>query len=128
MKESKVVTFIGGFYIFGGIIVLLSFIFNGSPLNVVFDLPNVPEYIVKLAIALIYIPLGYLYVKRVKYSNWVVVIFAIIFMCISAELVTEFEEQPFIGNLIYSIFVIVVTIVRRKEFTNKFCKLFKLTK
>ena len=64
MKESKVVSFIGGFYIFVGIIVLLSFVFNGSPLNAVFDLPNVPDYIVKLAIALIYIPLGYLYVKK----------------------------------------------------------------
>lgn len=41
MKESKVITFIGGFYIFGGIIVLLSLIFNGSALNIAFDLPNV---------------------------------------------------------------------------------------
>ena len=30
MKESKVITFIGGFYIFGGIIALLSLLFNGS--------------------------------------------------------------------------------------------------
>ena len=61
MKESKIVTFIGGFYIFGGIIVLLSLIFNGSELNVIFDLPNTPDYVVKLLIGLIYIPLGYLY-------------------------------------------------------------------
>ena len=58
MKESKVITFIGGFYIFGGIIVLLSLIFNGSALNIAFDLPNVPDYIVKLIVSLIYIPLG----------------------------------------------------------------------
>ena len=45
MKESKIVTFIGGFYIFGGIIVLLSLIFNGSELNVIFDLPNTPDYV-----------------------------------------------------------------------------------
>ena len=48
MKESKVITFIGGFYIFGGIIVLLSLIFNGSQLNTIFGLPNIPDYIVKL--------------------------------------------------------------------------------
>lgn len=74
MKESKVITFIGGFYIFGGIIVLLSLIFNGSALNIAFDLLNVPDYIVKLIVSLIYIPLGYLYINRIKNSNWVVLV------------------------------------------------------
>ena len=45
MKESKVITFIGRFYIFGGIIVLLSLIFNGSGLNMIFGVPNIPDYI-----------------------------------------------------------------------------------
>ena len=118
MKESKLVTFIGGFYIFGGIIVLLSLLFSGSQLNVVFDLPNVPDYIVKLLVGIIYIALGYLYIKRVKFSNWMMLILEIIFFCVSADLTTRFNEQPYIGNLIYSLFVIIVTIVRRKEFIN----------
>ena len=63
MKLSKLVTFIGGFYIFGGIIVLLSLIFGGSPLNTVFDLSDTYDKIVKLFIALIYIPLGFLYIN-----------------------------------------------------------------
>ncbi len=54
MNESKVITFIGGFYIFGGIIVFLSLIFNGSGLNIIFDLPNIPDYIVKLLVSFIY--------------------------------------------------------------------------
>lgn len=74
MKKSKVVTFIGCFYIFGGIIVLLSLLFNGSPLNIVFDAPSIPDYIVKLLVGFIYIPMGYLYVKRVKFSNWITLI------------------------------------------------------
>lgn len=37
MKKSKVITFIGGFYIFGGIISFLSLLLGGSPLNTVFD-------------------------------------------------------------------------------------------
>lgn len=118
MKESKIVTFIGGFYIFGGIIVLLSLIFNGSNLNILFDLPNIPDYIVKLVVGIIYIPLGYLYINRIKNSNWIILTLAIIFFVISASLTTEFNTQPFIGNLIYSLFVIVVTIIRRKEFTK----------
>lgn len=118
MKQSKVITFIGGFYIFGGIIVLLSLILNGSQLNIVFDLPNIPDYVVKLLVGVIYIPLGYLYIKRIKTSNWIILVLAIMFFCISADLTTQFNAQPFIGNLIYSLFVIVATFIRRKEFTN----------
>ena len=118
MKESKIVTFIGAFYIFGGIIVLLSLIFNGSNLNILFDLPHIPDYIVKLVVGIIYIPLGYLYINRIKNSNWIILTLAIIFFVISASLTIEFNTQPFIGNLIYSLFVIVVTIIRRKEFTK----------
>ena len=118
MKESKVITFIGGFYIFGGIIILLSLIFNGSALNIAFDLLNVPDYIVKLIVSLIYIPLGYLYINRIKNSNWVVLVLAIIFGCISASLTTKYNTQPFIGNLVYSCFVIVMTFLKRKEFKN----------
>ncbi len=125
MKESKVITFIGGFYIFGGIIVLLSLIFNGSALNIAFDLPNVPDYIVKLIVSLIYIPLGYLYINRIKNSNWVVLVLAIIFGCISASLTTKYNAQPFIGNLVYSCFVIVMTFLKRKEFKNDLKTLLK---
>ena len=128
MKESKVITFIGGFYIFGGIIVLLSLIFNGSALNIAFDLPNVPDYIVKLIVSLIYIPLGYLYINRIKNSNWVVLVLAIIFGCISASLTTKYNTQPFIGNLVYSCFVIVMTFLKRKEFKNGLKTLLKKNK
>ena len=59
MKKSKVITFIGGFYIFGGIISFLSLLLGGSPLNTVFDLPDIPDYVVKFLLAIIYIPAGY---------------------------------------------------------------------
>ena len=54
MKKSKVITFIGGFYIFGGIISFLSLLFGGSPLNTVFALPDIPDYIVKLLLRSVY--------------------------------------------------------------------------
>lgn len=37
MKKSKVITFIGGFYIFGGIISFLSLLLGGSPLNTIVE-------------------------------------------------------------------------------------------
>ena len=53
MKKSKVITFIGGFYIFGGIISFLSLLLGGRPLNTVFDLPDIPDYVVEFLLAII---------------------------------------------------------------------------
>ena len=118
MNQSKLITFIGGFYIFGGIIVLLSLFFDGGQLNIVFNLPNVPDRIVKAIVGMTYIPLGYLYVKRVHFSFWIMLILSIILFCVSADLTTELSTQPSIGNMIYSFFVVIVTVARRKEFCN----------
>lgn len=123
MKKSKVITFIGGFYIFGGIIALLSLTFNGSQLNTVFNLPDVPDYIVKLMLGLIYIPIGYLYIKRVNFSSWIILGLAVLTFCISADLTVKLNTQPYIGNLLYSLFVIIATIVKRNEFINNFTNL-----
>ena len=123
MKKSKVITFIGGFYIFGGIIALLSLIFNGSQLNTVFNLPDVPDYIVKLLLGIIYIPIGYLYIKRVNFSSWIILGLAVLTFCISADLTVKLNTQPYIGNLLYSLFVIIATIVKRNEFINSFTNL-----
>lgn len=123
MKKSKVITFIGGFYIFGGIIALLSLIFNGSQLNTVFNLPDVPDYIVKLLLGIIYIPIGYLYIKRVNFSSWIILGLAVLTFCISADLTVKLNTQPYIGNLLYSLFVIIATIVKRNEFVNNFTNL-----
>ena len=91
---------------------------DGSPLNTVFALPDVPDYIIKFLLAIIYIPAGYLFLKRVKFSNWLILVLAVLTFCISAELTTTFNAQPYIGNMLYSLFVIIATIIRRKEFTN----------
>lgn len=122
MEKSKLVTFIGGFYIFGGIIVLLSLVFNGSHINGVFNLSSVPDNIVKLVIGILFIPVGLLYMKRLKIAAYLIIIFSIIFFCISAELTTKFNTQPYIGNMLYSLFVLIVTIVKRKEFCNNLKK------
>ena len=123
MKKSKIITFIGGFYIFGGIIALLSLIFNCSQLNTVFNLPDVPDYIVKLLLGIIYIPIGYLYIKRVNFSSWIILGLAVLTFCISADLTVKLNTQPYIGNLLYSLFVIIATIVKRNEFINNFTNL-----
>lgn len=114
--ESKVVTFIGGFYVFGGVVVLLSLIFGGSSLNTTFSLPNIPDALVKSLVALVFIPMGILYTRRRKAAYWFILMFSIVFFCISADLVAQQNGQPYIGNMIYALFVAVVTIVKRKEF------------
>ena len=79
-----------------------------------FNLPNIPDYIVKLLLGIIYIPLGYLYIRRIKYTNWIILILAILTFFVSADLTTKLNIQPYIGNLLYSLFVIIATIIRRK--------------
>ncbi len=116
MVKSKLITFIGGFYMFGGVIVLLSLIFHGSTLNHVFGLPQVPDYLVKFIVAALYIPMGYFYMKRIKFAYWAILVLAILSFCISADLTTRFDIQPYIGNMIYSLFVIIVSLLKRKEF------------
>lgn len=116
--ESKIVTFIGGFYVFGGVIVLLSIMFGGSSLNMAFDLPDIPDVLVKLLVALIFIPMGFLYVKRKKAAFWFILLFSIVFFCVSADLAARENQQPYIGNMVYSLFVMVVTMIKRNEFKS----------
>ena len=123
MKKSKIITFIAGYYIFRGIIALISLIFNGSQLNTVFNLPDVPDYIVKLLLGIIYIPIGYLYIKRVNFWSWIILGLAVLTFCISADLIVKLNTQPYIGNLLYSLFVIIATILKRNEFINSFTNL-----
>lgn len=119
MKESKIVTFIGGFYVFGGIVALLSLIFRGDSLNAVFGLPNdIPDYVVKLVVATLYTTTGYLYLQRVKLGYWLILVSSIVVFCISATLTTRYQTQPYIGNMLYALFVAVVSIVKREEFVN----------
>ena len=118
MKQSKAITFIGGYHVFSAIVVLLSLLLNGSPMNTVFGVPQIPDYIVKILIVIIYIPTGYLFMRRVTISYWILLILQIIFFFVSASLAKRFSTQPYIGNMLYSLFVIVVSILRRKEFCN----------
>ena len=118
MEKCKTITFIGGFYIWGGIIALLSLMFHGSPLNTIWGLPQISDKIVKLIVFLMYVPIGYLYIQRKSMGKWLVLIQAIIFFFISADLTMIYREQPYIGNMLYSLFVIIMTIWKRKEFVT----------
>jgi hypothetical protein len=125
MKESKLVTFIGGFYIFGGVVIFMSLIFGGDPINTVFGLPNTPDWIVKLLIAALFIPGGYLYVQRLVLGYWFILVSSIVFFCISATLTTQYGTQPYIGNMLYAFFVAIITIMRKPEFKSSLSSLKK---
>ena len=66
-EESKVITFIGGFYIFGGIIVLLSLIFNGSGLNMILWFTPIHSRLYCKIISRYYIyTTSHLYINRIQ--------------------------------------------------------------
>ena len=99
IKHSMIITFIGGFYVFGGIIILLSLFFNGSAINIIFGLPDVPDHIVKLCVSVIYIPAGYFYIKRSKIAYWIILVCAVITFLIKYSLQGTTRGNGLTGGL-----------------------------
>lgn len=112
-------TFIGYFYIFGSIVILLTiFVKQDVPINVRFGLENIPNVLVVPAVVIISSVMAYGYLKMTKWGYLLAVIYSILFMCISFTLMNNVGGQPFIGNAIWSIIVLVYTILIRKKFNN----------
>lgn len=73
IKRPSGVTFIGYFYIFGSVVLILSlFLFNNFSdqfgIAVRFGLPNVPENIMRVLVAIIFLIISYGYLKLKKWS------------------------------------------------------------
>lgn len=112
-------TFIGYFYVFSSILILLTiFVKQDIPINVRFGLENIPNVLVVPIVAIISSVMAYGYLKMTKWGYWFTVIYSTLFMCISFTLINNVGGQPFIGNAIWSIIVLVYTILIRKKFNN----------
>lgn len=118
MERSRLITFIGSFYIFGGIIILISLMLGGTAVDIRFNLANIPDNIVLIVLSIVSVWAGFLYLKRVKPGFFAVFILSAVTFCFNAALTTKYNAQPYIGNMIYALFVIIATICKRKEFIN----------
>lgn len=105
MKEKSLIgiKFIGWFQILGALIVLLT-------LNVRFAVPFLPEVLVKIFVIILSLIIVYGYLKRTKWGYFSMLIYSILFCCISIFQMNQYNAQPFIGNFIYSACVVIYNI------------------
>ena len=119
-KRPSGITFIGYFYVFGSIVLLLSLgVKQEVAINVRFGVPYLPEMIVRIFIALFSIAMAYGYLKLKKWGYWTVIIYSILFLLLSLNQISHYNSQPFIGNAIFSIIVLIYTFMSRRSFYNK---------
>ena len=120
MKKTPMpIKFIGWFQILGALAVLFTLkVQQTPPFNIRFAVPFIPESIVKICVGIFAIIIAYGYLKCLKWGYWSMLIYSILFCCISITQIIEYGGQPFIGNAIYSAMVGIYTIFHSKYFIN----------
>lgn len=118
-KRPLSISLIGYFYIFGAIVLLLTF--NNTldiGMNVRFGVPSLPEETVKIGVIFGATVMGFGYLKMKDWAYIGMLTYSVLFMLISFNLAIKCHGQPFIGNGIFSLMVIFYTYKNRKLFNN----------
>jgi hypothetical protein len=121
MKRPIGISVISYFYIFGAIVLLFTAIFYNADANSIgiaerFGMPNVPERLMRVIVALFSLGMIYGYLRLKKWGFWLMVIYSTLFGLISSSLITNGSQHIFIGNLIWSIIVLAYTIYTKNSF------------
>lgn len=121
MKRPLGVSLISYFYIFGAVVLLFTAIFyneNADSIGIAerFGMPNTPERLMRVIVSIFSLGMVYGYIRLKKWGFWLMVIYSVVFGLISTSLITNKPQQPFIGNLIWSIIVLTYTIYIKKVF------------
>lgn len=124
MKRPLGVTLISYFYIFGALVLLFTAIFyqaEAQPISIAerFGIPNAPEKIVRVTVALFSAGMIYGYMRLKKWGFWLMVTYSILFGLISLLLITDQSPQPYTGNFVWSMIVLIYTVYVRDVFLNK---------
>ncbi|MGE7601692.1 hypothetical protein ACQKL5_04210 [Peribacillus sp. NPDC097675] len=132
MTRPLGVSIISYFYIFGAIALLFTAIFYNADANSIgiadrFGIPIVPERLMRVLLAIISLGMVYGYMKMKEWGFWVMIVYSVLFGIISSLLLSNQPQQPFFGNVIFSIIVLVYTIrVRNAFFKTEYQKLEEL--
>lgn len=121
MKRPLGVSLISYFYIFGAFVLLFTAVFYNADANSIgiaerFGMPNVPERLMRTIVALFSMGMVFGYIRLKKWGFWLMVIYSVFFGLISSSLISNQSQQPFIGNLIWSIIVLAYTFYVKKAF------------
>ncbi|UUI01211.1 hypothetical protein NP439_14200 [Oceanobacillus jeddahense] len=124
MKRPLGVTLISYFYIFGAIVLLFTAMFydpNANSIDIAerFALPNIPERLTRVILALFSLAMVYGYIRLKKWGFWTMVTYSVVFGIISSLLISGSFHQPYTGNMIFSIVVLTYTIYVKDSFFLK---------
>jgi len=125
LKKPIGISVISYFYIFGAIVLLISFVFYNASTNSIgiaerFGVSNVSEPLFRVIVAIITLMLIFGYIRLKKWGFWFMILYSVLFGSISLYLTIQHSQQPYIGNMIFSFFILFYTIsVRKSFFSNK---------
>ncbi|MCR8849325.1 hypothetical protein NQ095_12965 [Rossellomorea sp. SC111] len=121
MKRPLGVSIIGYFYIFGAVVLLFTAIFYQAGSDAIsiserFGVSILPERMMRIVLALFSLLMVYGYMRLKRWGFWLFVSYSVLFALISSVLVTNQPEQPFLGNLVFSVIVLIYTIYVKGAF------------
>ncbi|MGM0840347.1 MAG: hypothetical protein ACQEWE_06470 [Bacillota bacterium] len=121
MKRPLGVSIISYFYIFGSIVLLYTAIFYQAGADTIsiaerFGVTVVPERIMRMVVAVFSLWMVYGYMRMKKWGFWLLIMYSVLFGVISFLLLTNEPQQPFIGNVVFSVIVLIYTIYVRGTF------------
>lgn len=123
MKRPLGVTFISYFYIFGIAVLIVTAIFFDADANTLgmaarFGLPNFPEQLFRMVLAVVSLIIIYGYMRLKRWGFWLMILYSLGFGLISYALLFSLNQQPFTGNVVWSLIVLIYTIYVRKHFLS----------
>lgn len=121
MKRPMGVSFIGYFYIFGAVVLLFTAIFYQADADAIsiserFGVSILPERMMRIVLALFSLLMVYGYMRLKRWGFWLFLSYSVLFGLISSVIATNQPQQPFIGNVVFSVIVLVYTIYVKGAF------------
>ncbi|MCR8660580.1 hypothetical protein [Paenibacillus endoradicis] len=121
MKRPIGVTLISYFYIFGAAFLFVTAIFFSTDADEFgiadrFGLPFIPEQLFRIMLAIVSLIIIFGYMRLKRWGFWLMVLYSAGFGLISYALLFSHNQQPFTGNLIWSLIVLIYTVYFRKSF------------
>ena len=100
-KNHIGVKLIGLFQIFGALSVLFTLNVQQTPsFNIRLAVPFAPETIVKICVVIFSIIIAYGYLKYLRWGYWSMLIYSILFCCISIIQIIKYGGQPFANEFL----------------------------
>lgn len=121
MKRPLGVSLISYLYIFGAVVLIITAIFFNPDANEFgiadrFGLPNFPEQPFRIILAVVSLIIIYGYIRLKRWGFWLMILYSFGLGLISYILLFSYNQQPFTGNFIWSVIVLIYTFYVRKSF------------